>query len=55
MEYWIYFILGGIVGLIYSLIKLYLQKKGLKKREGLGAECVIGIILGLIMAFKGDD
>ena len=55
MEYFLWFAGGALLGLIYSIIKHILYKNGLQKREGIGAESVIGIILGLIMAFKGDD
>lgn len=54
MEYLPYFIGGCIIGLIYSIIKIILYKNGLERREGIGAEGIIGIALGLIMAFKGD-
>ena len=49
------FCVGALIGLIMVIIKHILYKNGLQKREGIGAESVIGIILGLIMAFKGDD
>ena len=48
------FTIGALIGLIITLIKLFLYKHGYKKDSVVGCESIIAIIFGIIFAF-GDD